>query len=130
MGIINETGAKLVLYDKEYRLLFTIGAIEKIEEETGESIDSLSDLLFIKSEKGKEKINFQNVAKIAHILVNESIDIASDKSGEKLEHIPIEIIKRMISNANIAECIHAIISAYNLSFLEDDNESPQMSGQS
>lgn len=129
MGIINETGAKLILGSEEYRILFTIGAIEKIEDETGESIDSLSDLLFVKKDDTK-RVNFRNVGKIAHILVNESIDIASDKSGEKPEHISLERIKRMISNANIAECIQAIISAYNLSFMEEDDESPQMSGQS
>lgn len=129
MGIINETGAKLILGTEEYRILFTIGAIEKIEDETGESIDSLSDLLFIKKDDVK-KVNFRNVGKIAHILINESIDIASDKSGEKPEHISLERIKRMISNANVLECINAIISAYNLSFLEDDNESPRKSSQS
>lgn len=130
MGIINETGAKLALAGEEYRLLFTVNAIEKIEDEMGESIDSLPQYMYKTNKDGNVTgFKYSNVAKVLCILVNEAIEIREENTKTELEHLTIEQIKRRISNANIAMCTDAIASAFSLSFLEkkDEDENPKKS---
>ena len=131
MGIINEKGAKLTLDTEEYSLLFTVNAIEKFEDEMGESIDSLANFLYDSGkENDKLKIKFGDVAKITWILINECNEIRAERTGEKPEILTLNQIKRRISNANVHECISAIISAYSLSFLKEENEeNPKTSSQ-
>ena len=131
MGIITEIGAKLQLGGEEYRLLFTVNAIEKIEEEMGESIDSLSQWLYETNEK-QNVIGFKytNVAKVIHVLINESLAIVEEHTKTEQNYLSVEQVKRRISNVNIAECTKSIASAFSLSFINDDqNENPEKSSQ-
>lgn len=131
MGIITEIGAKLQLGGEEYRLLFTVNAIEKIEEEMGESIDSLSQWLYETNEKQKViGFKYTNVAKVIHVLINESLAIVEERTKTEQNYLSVEQVKRRISNVNIAECTKAIASAFSLSFINDDqNENPEKSSQ-
>lgn len=131
MGIITEIGAKLKLGGEEYRLLFTVNAIEKIEEEMGESIDSLSKWLYEINDKDiVVGFKYTNVARVIHILINESLAMVEENTKSEQNYLSIEQVKRRISNVNIAECTSAVARAFNLSFLDDDhNENPEKSSQ-
>ena len=119
MGNLKEIGASFRLLGRDWKLLFTVNVIDNIQDKFDTNINKLAEILDFSS------VNYyRNVAFIVGELINENIAILNEKNDTKEPPIDITILRMSISNANISDCVNAIVSAYSLSFLtrESDQE--------
>lgn len=126
MGELNPKGTSIMLGGKERRLLFTLNAIDEIQERFGlpleEAISQLTDM---------EKANGALKA-IITILVNDEIERLSYKGKEcSLKPLDEKEVGWMVTSQDRMDALMAVLKAYGGSLPEPgEGESPnQESGQ-
>ncbi len=102
MSDLRPKATTIKLGDKEYGLLFTLNAIDEIQDRFDISISELSDLM-----KDERKV-YKVLRFLLATLINEAID--DSESGQP--HVDERFIGRKITPANLSELQSGIFSAF------------------
>ena len=127
MSDLRPTGEKIVVDGVERRLLFTLNAIDELQEQCKMPLDEIVNLLTDKEKSGKA------LRKILMVLLNDEADRMEHnrKETEKLRRYDEKEIGWIITRDNVIELTIAVLKAYGLSLPEGDEfETPKaQSGQ-
>jgi len=112
-------GVPVTIGGKEYKLYFTLNAIDKIQTEYGRSISDLADIL------GNSVTGIGAQRFVLTALVNEGLDYAADDTGIKSPHIAEDYVGRHVLDnmrpKDILQAIYAAFVAHNQSETDDPN---------
>lgn len=117
MSDMNPKPTTIILGGKEYGLLFTLNAIDDIQDKFDISIENLTELF------DNSKTNIKAIRYLLTVLINEGIDYKNDETGEKTPHVNERFVGRQINAQNMQEAIQAIVSSFSSGAPEGD-ESP------
>lgn len=115
MSDLRPKPAKIILGDKEYGLLFTLNAIDEIQDRFDIPISELSTLM------QDERQVFKVLKALIAILINEAID--DSESGQP--HVDEKYVGRKITVADIGTLKDKIFSAFTAGTPESDDPNPQ-----
>lgn len=123
MSDLRPTGASIVVEGEERHLLFTLNAIDELQDsfnlELGEIVDSLTD----------KKLSSDTLRRMLAILLNDEAEREAQK-GKKLKKYTVKEIGWVLTLDNQTEYALAILKAYGLSLPEAEEYDPnRMSGQ-
>lgn len=107
---------------KEYNIIFTVSAIDEIQDYFDEDINDLFNKILVR--KGNRNY-FKNLVKVLEILINEDILINKKDKLQEGE------LKHKVTNANCDQYLYTIMQSYTLSFLkpEEDENSPNLTSK-
>lgn len=121
MGILKNTGTPLNIDGVERHLLFTLNAIDAIQERFDEPLESVITKLTDKKESGNA------LRAVLTILFNDEVERLSYKpSTQKTDLEPVDE-KQMgwiLNNQNMLESTYAVLRAYGYDLLEPDKNDP------
>lgn len=133
MRILKPEGIPFTFDDKDRRLLFTIDAIDAIQEKYNEYIVDIINSLIDIENKDAQRRAYNRTAYILYVLWNQDVEIHNEEHPEdKWQYISEEYIrKRILNNTNVGMAILAIINAFNegMPKSEDDDDPNLKSGQ-
>lgn len=121
MGILKNTGTPLNIDGVERHLLFTLNAIDAIQERFDEPLESVITKLTDKKESGNA------LRAVLTILFNDEVERLSYKpSTQKTDLEPVDE-KQMgwiLNNQNMLESTYAVLRAYGYDLPEPDENDP------
>ena len=121
MGILKNTGTPLNIDGVERHLLFTLNAIDAIQERFDEPLESVITKLTDKKESGNA------LRAVLTILFNDEVERLSYKpSTQKTDLEPVDE-KQMgwiLNNQNMLESTYAVLRAYGYDLPEPDKNDP------
>lgn len=121
MGILKNTGTPLNIDGVERHLLFTLNAIDAIQERFDEPLESVITKLTDKKESGNA------LRAVLTILFNDEVERLSYKpSTQKTDLEPVDE-KQMgwiLNNQNMLEATYAVLRAYGYDLPEPDENDP------
>lgn len=115
MSVMQPKGYPIELDGVEHRLLFTLAAVDEVQDHYDEAmIDVLSRLR-------DDRAVISTTGYIMTVLLN---DEAARTGGQPVTE---DEVKRMISIETLEDCVRTILQAYGLSVpeLEDDDPNPE-----
>ena len=121
MSDLRPKGTMITLGDKEYGLLFSINAIDDIQDHFDIAISELGELF------KDEKKQIKNLRYIITVLVNEYIDLKNDENNASEPHLEERYVGRHIDMTNINNLVSAIYGSFSAGAIEvgeDEVESP------
>jgi len=110
---------KIMLGGQEFGLLFSINAIDDIQDHYDIPISHLIELL------NDERDTFKNLRYILTVLINEGID---DEENDR-PHVEERWVGRKITAGNIHELGDSILRAFNEGTPEPDEECPNVTSE-
>lgn len=121
MGILKNTGTPLNIDGAERHLLFTLNAIDAIQERFDEPLENVITKLTDKRESGNA------LRAVLTILFNDEVERLSYKpSTQKTDLEPVDE-KQMgwiLNNQNMLESTYAVLRAYGYDLPEPDENDP------
>lgn len=125
MSALKPTGVPITLDGVERHILFTLNAIDEIQERFDESLEEVMKKLLEKEEAG------DTLRVLLMTLINDEVERLNYKDGEcKLETVDEKQIGWMLTNQNILEATIAVMRAYGYDLPEPEEDDPnQKSGQ-
>jgi len=118
MSDMKPKAAIITLGGVDYPLMFTLNAIDDIQDHFNIAIGDLGTLF----EDDQKKI--KAVRYLLTVLVNEGLDCEADETGEQRPHVTERFVGRKINTQNMNELVTAIYGAFSGS-LPDAEENPQ-----
>ena len=116
MSDMRPEGVKIKLGDKEYRLLFTLNAIDDIQEHFDMPISELGKVF------SDEKTQIRNLRYLLTLLINEDIDCQNDFNGTDTPHLEERYVGRHIHDKNIHEMMTAVFNSFTGSIPEGEED--------
>lgn len=114
MSDLRPKGSKIKLGEKEYGMLFSLNAIDDIQDHFNISISELGDLF------QDEKKQIKNLRYIITVLLNEYIDFQNDENGGNAELLDERYVGRHVNGSNIGDLIAAIYGSFSDGAIETD----------
>lgn len=119
MSDLRPKSTEITLGGEKFGLLFTLNAIDEIQDHFDKSILELSEIM-----KDKRKC-FINTAYILSVLINEDVDKRnehlSEKERERL-HVDEKYVARRISLVNYKMAASKVLEAFTASAPESEDE--------
>jgi len=121
MSLLKPQGVKITLGDKEYELLFTLNAIDQIQEESGatlqEAVGALTDPDAV----------VKTLRMMTRILVNDYLERTEQ---ENPEYLTDKTVGWLVTLENQGDVLVKILKAYGLSMPEgEDDEEDEEPGE-
>jgi hypothetical protein len=113
MSDMNPKPTPIKLGDKEYGLLFTINAIDDIQDHFDIAILDITELL------NDPKKQIKAIRYLLTVLINEGIDWQNDHGGDE-PHVDERYVGRLITAQNINYVVGSILAAFSSGAPESD----------
>ncbi len=106
MSDMNPKPTPIKLGGKEYGLLFTINAIDDIQDRFDIAIENIESLF------DDPKIRIKAIRYLLTLLINEGTDWKNDQTGGNEPHVDERFVGRLITAQNINSITKSIISTF------------------
>ncbi len=122
MSALRPVGEVINIDGTERHLLFTLNAVEQIQDKYDLSINEIINTVFGLDPESRRK-SFSILKYIVTALINEDVEIHNDHNEDKWKPVTEKYIGRNISLQNIGIISMAVLKAYTNSLPEpDENE--------
>lgn len=123
MSDLKPRGVAIVLDGVERHLLFTLNAIDEIQENFGKPLGEVIGEITSGDPSNKR---LQEVTAI--LLNNEAERVNRHEGAEKFPQVTVQEVGDMIGLDNLLEVTKALLRAYGISIPEPEDESPNQTG--
>jgi hypothetical protein len=133
MSDLKPKGKRITLGNEQYGLLFTLNAIDDIQDSFDIDIGDMPGLFHDKVEDGKVVPNrdkTKNLCKLLAILINECIDCEKDLGQPERTHVDARYVGRHITASNWTAMANDILDAFRTSSPErEDDDIPNAASE-
>ena len=131
MRELKPTGIEIDIDEKPRKLLFTINAIDELQEEYDLPITEIIAKVFATGEGSKEA--YKHLVKIITVLINNDAEIHNDQSDDKWQPVTERYIGNRLTIDNVGTVSAAMLRAFTRHLPkadeEDDDDPNAMSGR-